>query len=112
MQKILKVTPSGIVTADGAEHKVDALVLATGFDTSFPPRFPLIGRNAKDLRKEWAEVPKGYFGLAASGFPNYFIFMGPACPIGKDSLHLVNMTSILANFSLLRPWKLDPYDGM
>ncbi|KIW96770.1 uncharacterized protein Z519_02161 [Cladophialophora bantiana CBS 173.52] len=86
LQEIERVVPEGLITVDGVEHKLDALVTATGFDTSFPPRFPLIGRHGRDLRKEWAENPRGYFGLAASGFPNYFIFMGPACPIGHGSL--------------------------
>lgn len=83
MQEILKITSDGMITADNKEHKFDALILATGFDTSFPPRFPLFGRDGRDLRKEWANEPKGYFGLAAEGFPNYFVFMGPSSPVGK-----------------------------
>jgi cation diffusion facilitator CzcD-associated flavoprotein CzcO len=32
-QAIERVTPQGLVTADGCEHPVDVLVCATGFDT-------------------------------------------------------------------------------
>lgn len=31
----------------------------------------------------WATHPHSYLGVAAPGFPNYFIFLGPNCPIGN-----------------------------
>jgi cation diffusion facilitator CzcD-associated flavoprotein CzcO len=36
---INKVTPEGIVTADGTKHKMDILVCATGFYSRFQARF-------------------------------------------------------------------------
>jgi len=71
--EITKVTPEGCVTDNGVETAVDVLICATGFDTTFKPRFPLIGRNGKELAKEWVNEPRSYLGLAAHGYPNYFM---------------------------------------
>lgn len=57
--------------ANGATVAVDAIICATGFDTSYRPNFPLIAFD-KDLRDTWHQEPKGYFSIAAAGIPNYF----------------------------------------
>ncbi|KAJ3505848.1 hypothetical protein NLJ89_g7199 [Agrocybe chaxingu] len=79
---IQEITERGCVS-DGQEYPVDVLVCATGFDTSYQPRFPLIGLHDKNLADVWAEEPKAYFGIAAHGFPNYFTFLGPNSPVGN-----------------------------
>jgi cation diffusion facilitator CzcD-associated flavoprotein CzcO len=71
-QEILKITETGIETLGGNKYEVDAIVCATGFDTSYRPPFPLIGPDGKDLRDVWEEEPRSYLSIAASGFPNYF----------------------------------------
>jgi hypothetical protein len=83
---ISSVTPAGCITDDGQSYALDALVCATGFDTSFKPRFPVIGRGGRNLQEEWKDEPRSYLGLAAHGFPNYFMFLGPNCPIGNGPL--------------------------
>jgi hypothetical protein len=87
--EIVKVTPEGCVTDNGEEHKLDVLICATGFDTSFKPRFPIIGRNGKNLQQEWATDPDNYLGLAAHGFPNFFMFLGPNCPVGVGPVLII-----------------------
>lgn len=72
--------------ADGKEHPTDMLICATGFDTSFRPCFPPIGREGRDLAQEWELEPRSYLGLAASGFPNYFMYLGPNCPIANGPI--------------------------
>ncbi|KAJ4374979.1 hypothetical protein N0V83_002058 [Neocucurbitaria cava] len=84
-EPIDSVTPEGVVCG-GQLREVDAIITATGFDTSFRPRFPIIGRNGRDLRDLWRDDPVGYFGLAVSGFPNYLVFLGPNTPISNGSL--------------------------
>jgi cation diffusion facilitator CzcD-associated flavoprotein CzcO len=66
------MTQNGIEMQDGTTFTLDAIVCATGFDTSFRPSFPVIGRDKKDLREVWREEPRSYLSIAASGFPNYF----------------------------------------
>ncbi|KAH8810645.1 hypothetical protein F5884DRAFT_779950 [Xylogone sp. PMI_703] len=83
---IAEITEDGILTADGTHRMFDAIIMATGFDVSFKPRWLQTGRNGKSLADEWSEEPKGYFSLSVSGHPNYFIFCGPSGPIGHGSL--------------------------
>lgn len=82
-EALAEVTETGVKSANGREFDVDIIVCASGFDTSFRPRFPLIGPGGQDLREAWAEEPKGYLGVGIPGFPNFFTFLGPNCPIGN-----------------------------
>lgn len=70
--EIEKVVPEGIMLKTGELLNVDIFVCATGFDISFCPRFPIVGRNEHSLRDQWAEKPEAYLSLAAENFPNYF----------------------------------------
>lgn len=90
------VTASGIIV-QGKEHRYDAIVAATGFDTSFRPRFPIIGRNDVDLQELWADRPVSYLGTGVSGFPNYFTFLGPNTPISNGSVIGQFVRSMLNN---------------
>lgn len=81
--EITKVSEKGPVCDNGQEYPVDVLICATGFDTTFKPRFPLIGPSGKNLQEDWASEPKSYFGMGAADFPNYMIFLGPNSPIGN-----------------------------
>lgn len=84
--EVKEVTAEGCVTEDGRPWPLDVLICATGFDTTFQPRFPLIGRGGRSLASEWASEPRSYLGLAAHGYSNYFMFLGPNCPIGNGPL--------------------------
>lgn len=83
-----RITQDGVETVDGISHPCDVLICATGFDTSFIPRFNIIGRGQRSLGDVWKSngTPEAYMGLAVAGFPNYFTFLGPNCPIANGSL--------------------------
>ncbi|GAB1310989.1 Sterigmatocystin biosynthesis monooxygenase stcW [Madurella fahalii] len=84
--EIKRFVPEGIELDSGEILKVDAIICATGFETSFRPRFPIIGRDG-NLQDRWAkEVPKAYMSCAVAGLPNYFTFLGPNAPIGHGSV--------------------------
>lgn len=84
--RIDRIEKKGIRTADGTLHEFDAIVCATGFDVSHRPDWPLIGRHGKTLAEAWEKEPMSYLSLAASGFPNFFMFSGPNAPVGHGSL--------------------------
>lgn len=71
--EVVELTPTSCITRNGTEIELDAMICATGFDTSFRPRFSIVGRGNKDLREEWADEPRSYLSIAAHGFPNYFM---------------------------------------
>lgn len=75
--RIERITPEGIIAADGKERKVDIIVCATGFDCSWRPRFTLKGRNGYQIGDKWAEEPRSYMSIGIEEMPNYFIFNGP-----------------------------------
>ncbi|EXJ73481.1 uncharacterized protein A1O5_03242 [Cladophialophora psammophila CBS 110553] len=86
---IKQVVEDGIVTADGQHHPVDAIICATGFDTTFSPRFPILGKNGLSLSEKWRGVPSTYLSLATDDFPNYFISLGPNSALGTGNLLLL-----------------------
>lgn len=81
-----RITEKGCVTESGKEYELDVLICATGFNVSFRPRFPIVGLDGRNLQDEWKDEPKAYFGMAAAGFPNYLMFIGPNSPIGNGML--------------------------
>lgn len=94
---IQEITETGVIdSASGKEHAVDVIICATGFDTSFRPRFPIVGLDPNTtLAEKWAEFPASYLGIGVDGFPNYFSFSGPFTPVAQGSL--LPIISILTN---------------
>jgi cation diffusion facilitator CzcD-associated flavoprotein CzcO len=83
---ISKFEKTGIRTEDGTLHPFDAIICATGFDVSHRPPWPLIGLNGLSLSDAWKDEPNAYLSLAATQFPNFFMFSGPNAPVGHGSL--------------------------
>lgn len=76
-----KVTPTGVIGADGILREGDTLICATGFDVSFRPRFPIIGRGGVNLRDKWAKESLAYMGLTVPDMPNLVMMPGPPTPV-------------------------------
>jgi len=53
--EIDRITEKGCVVGN-VEHAVDVLICATGFDTTFKPRFPLIGATGEKLSDLWKSM--------------------------------------------------------
>ncbi|KIW87177.1 uncharacterized protein Z519_12288 [Cladophialophora bantiana CBS 173.52] len=83
-QETKKITEKGFLDEEGNEHEVDVIICATGFDTSWIPRFPIIahGKNVQDMHKEKLI---SYISLAVPDIPNYFTICGPYGPFGHGS---------------------------
>ena len=78
---IERITPSGIRTR-GAEHAVDDIVFATGYDalTGALSAIDIRGVGGGTLKDKWAAGPRSYLGLMSAGFPNLFVITGPGSP--------------------------------
>jgi cation diffusion facilitator CzcD-associated flavoprotein CzcO len=84
---IRRVTETAVVTADGTTVEVDAIVLATGFETSsYLSGLEVIGVDGTDLHQRWGPDPQAYLGVAVSGFPNFFMLYGPNTNQGANSI--------------------------
>ena len=75
---IARITPRSIVTVDGHALDVDAIVLATGFETSsYLSGIDVFGRDGQSIHDRWGCDASAYLGVAVSGFPNFFMLYGP-----------------------------------
>ena len=84
---IEQITRDSIETRDGAVRKVDAIVLATGFAVGLAAApFPITGRAGRVLDEAWKAGAVAYKGMTISGFPNWFILMGPNTGPGHTSV--------------------------
>ncbi|WP_298279914.1 NAD(P)/FAD-dependent oxidoreductase [uncultured Bradyrhizobium sp.] len=79
---IAEFTPTGIRLASGAEHELDVVIFATGFDAvdGNYTRIDMRGRNGVTLRDIWKDGPLGYLGMMETDFPNFFMILGPNGP--------------------------------
>lgn len=84
---IERITPKGVVTADGGEHELDVLIMATGFQVSISEApFDIRGRNNLGLDEAWDGGAEAYKGITVSGFPNLFFMLGPNTGPGHNSV--------------------------
>jgi cation diffusion facilitator CzcD-associated flavoprotein CzcO len=81
------VTAHGVVTRDGREHAVDAIVLGTGFRaTDFLVPMQVFGPDGRELSAEWRRGAESWLGIAVAGFPNLFLLVGPNTGLGHNSM--------------------------
>lgn len=78
---IEKIVPEGIVTEDGAVHKLDVLVCATGFQVAFRPAFTVINGDGVKLDDDWGKGPNLYLGVSAPRFPNFYTIVVSISPV-------------------------------
>jgi cation diffusion facilitator CzcD-associated flavoprotein CzcO len=84
---IAEVRAHSIVTKDGVERPVDALVLATGFEAAEAVApFDVRGRKGQTLDEAWRDGAEAYVGTAVAGFPNLFLLVGPNTGLGHSSM--------------------------
>ncbi|OQV04839.1 hypothetical protein CLAIMM_09663 [Cladophialophora immunda] len=81
------ITPNGFKPSSSEpEVAVDVIICATGFDTSFQPRFPVVGLNGTNVSELWQEHALGYISTGVPDMPNYFTYFGPYGPVAQGSL--------------------------
>jgi cation diffusion facilitator CzcD-associated flavoprotein CzcO len=84
---IREVRAGSIVTADGTERPVDAIVFGTGFHvTDIPIADRVRGREGRSLSERWDGSPEAYLGTTVAGFPNLFLLAGPNTGLGHNSI--------------------------
>jgi cation diffusion facilitator CzcD-associated flavoprotein CzcO len=87
-ESIARITPHGIVTADGKEREVDVIVFATGFHVTDSYTYVGIkGPGGEDLVDRWnREGVQAHRGIAVADMPNLFFLLGPNTGLGHNSV--------------------------
>ena len=84
---ITQITPRGILTSDGVEHEVDAIVYGTGFDSQdFLKSIDITGAGGQKLAAQWSQGAHAYLGMYVPNFPNMFVTYGPNTNLGGGSI--------------------------
>lgn len=93
---VARVTPQGVVDAEGVEHPVDVIVWATGFKILEPPLADLIvGRGGETLAQAFTRNHmSAYRGTTVAGFPNLYILQGPNTGLGHSSVVLMSEAQV------------------
>ena len=82
-----RATAHTIVTGDGEEREVDAIIFGTGFHvTDMPVGRMVRGPQGRTLEQVWQGSPRAHLGAAVPGFPNLFVLCGPNTGLGHSSM--------------------------
>ncbi len=107
---IAEVREHSIVSEDGVERPIDAIIFGTGFHVSdFPFSSKIRGKDGRTLSEIWEGSPKALAGTMVAGFPNLFLLPGPNTGLGHSSViymleaqieHLLNVVRYLRDHDL------------
>lgn len=87
---------AGAIDADGTEHPLDVIVLATGFQASnYLGNYRVYGDKGINLRDQWNGEPDAFLGLMVPGFSNFFMMYGP----NTNSIPLISLYEAQAEFA-------------
>jgi cation diffusion facilitator CzcD-associated flavoprotein CzcO len=102
-ESIQEVRARSILTRDGKEHPVDAIIFGTGFYVSDLPFGKYVqGRGGRTLDDAWKGSPQAHLGTTVSGFPNFFFLLGPNTGLGHTSVVYMIESQIAHIVSALR----------
>ena len=97
---IQEIRAHSIITQDGTEHPIDALIFGTGFVAAeIILDAKIVGLQGRELIEEWKQTsPEAYYGLTVSGFPNLLFLVGPNTGLGHNSI--IHMIESQVNYVL------------
>ena len=86
-QAVQRIAADGVVTSDGSLREADVLIYGTGFKP-FDVLNPTVitGRDGRILNDDWKRRPEAFLGITVSGYPNFFLLMGPNTGLGHNSM--------------------------
>ncbi len=78
-EAVARVDGTDVVTASGARHAADVVILATGFEVSrMLGPMAVRGRGGATIDEAWRDDdPRAHLGITVPGFPNLFLLAGP-----------------------------------
>lgn len=96
------IDASGVVAGD--QHRAaDVIIFGTGFQsTGFLTPMRVIGRDGRDLHRDWAEGAEAHLGITVSGYPNLFVLYGPNTNLGHNSIVFMLERQIAYSLTCIR----------
>jgi len=92
---IKEIREHSIITQDGTERPVDVLIYGTGFLVTEPlHETQITGRNGLEIHQAWKDRISAYLGMSVSGFPNFYLLLGPNTGLGHNSVVLMSEAQI------------------
>jgi cyclohexanone monooxygenase len=83
---VTEVREHSVIGADGVEREVDTIIFGTGFHVTDPPiAGRMRGADGRTIAETWQGSPRGYLGTTVTGFPNFFLLIGPNVGNGHTS---------------------------
>jgi cation diffusion facilitator CzcD-associated flavoprotein CzcO len=100
---IAEVRAHSIVTSDGVERPIDVLIYGTGFRvTDLLLGTRITGRGGVEIHDAWKERASAFLGITVTGFPNFFLLLGPNTGLGHNSVVLMIEAQVRYVMSCLR----------
>ena len=85
--RIDRIVPQGLVTADGTTRAADAIIYGTGFKAvELLAPMSVSGLGGSRLSEAWRGGAQAYLGITVTGFPNFFMLYGPNTNLGGNSI--------------------------
>jgi cation diffusion facilitator CzcD-associated flavoprotein CzcO len=114
---IVSATPAGLVTADGAEHRLDTIVFGTGFHVTDNPTARLVhgreGHRLSEVFEASTATLGAYLGTTVPYFPNMFMMTGPNTGLGHNSMVYMiesQLQYVMDAFRKLRRTAMDVFE--
>jgi cation diffusion facilitator CzcD-associated flavoprotein CzcO len=102
-EPVAEIREQSVVTASGTERRADVLIYATGFRaTELLHGVRVSGRGGINFQRAWSESRCAHLGIAMSGFPNFFMLLGPNTGLGHNSVVLMIEAQIRYVMSCLK----------
>lgn len=109
-EQILGVLPDGLLTTNDFVP-AHVIVLATGFQTNmFVPYTRIQGQHGTSLDEHWSrhDGPGAYNCSIMSGFPNFFLLLGPNAATGHTSAIMTSEKYVVCHQDKKKERKLTP----
>lgn len=83
---IQRIDGNTIIDGNGKPHEVDAIILGTGFKTlDAITEVDIRNEHGASLAEAWRDGAESHLGCMISGFPNFFMLLGPNTGLGHNS---------------------------
>ena len=83
---IERVNGNAIIDSNGVSHEVDVIILGTGFKTlDAVAALDIRNADGQTLAESWENGAQSHLGCMLSGFPNFFLLLGPNTGLGHNS---------------------------